>query len=92
MKNLTIVGALGFSMMSLAVSARADEEKKDHPCKPIHEACEAAGFKKGDHKDKKGLYADCIKPILAGTAVPGVTVTPEAVAACNAAKSEHHKH
>ena len=54
------------------------------PCKKIKEACESAGFVKGDHKDGKGLWKDCISKIKAGATIPGVNVTPEDVNACKA--------
>jgi hypothetical protein len=62
-----------------------------HPCKEIKAACETAGFKKGDHKEKKGLYKDCVQPIMAGQTVPGVTVASDVVTACKDKKVAHHK-
>ena len=79
------------AITALGSNVRAEEEGKNHPCKAVHEACEAAGFKKGDHKDKKGLYLDCVNPLLKGESVQGVTVQPDAVAACKAMKEQHHK-
>jgi len=60
----------------------------DHPCKQIQTACSAAGFVKGDHKDHKGLFLDCVKPIRAGQTVAGVTIDPNTVQACNAKKAK----
>lgn len=72
--------------------AMANEEHKNHPCKEIKAACEAAGFKKGAHKDgNKGLWKDCIEPLKEGKTVAGVNVTPEQVAACKAKKEQHKK-
>ena len=68
MKSFIVLSAL----LAQTPALRADEDhEKNHPCKEIAKACEAAGFKKGDHKDKKGLWKDCVDPILEGTAVPG---------------------
>lgn len=74
------------SLLSLSLQA---EEKKEgsQPCKTIKAACESAGFIKGGHKEKKGLIQDCMKPILAGNAVAGVTVNSDEVTACNAKKA-----
>ena len=63
---------------------------KDHPCQKVKAACEAAGFKKGDHKDKKGLWKDCVDPVMNGKSVAGVTVSSEDVSACKIKKAEHH--
>lgn len=71
-------------------SVSAFAEKDTHPCKDIKAACESAGFIKNGHKDKKGLYVDCLQPIMNGQSVPGVTVSTDAVAACKAKKAEHH--
>jgi hypothetical protein len=61
------------------------------PCKHILAACEAAGFAKKHHKEKKGLFKDCLQPILAGSSVAGVTVSPDDVKACNDRKARHHR-
>ncbi|HEX7672574.1 MAG TPA: hypothetical protein VF412_00315 [Bdellovibrio sp.] len=75
-----------------SVSAFAQGAPKgDHPCKQILSACESAGFVKGEHKEKKGLYKDCMQPVLAGQSVAGVTVGSDVIAACNAKKAAHKK-
>jgi hypothetical protein len=87
MKNqtrLSILSALVLASSAVAFSAFADE-----PCKQIKTACEGAGFTKGGHKTgNKGLFIDCMKPIMAGQSVPGVTVTPDQVTACKAKKDK----
>ena len=76
----------------LSMTARAEEKiGPNHPCKAIKEACEAAGFKLGDHKDKKGLWKDCIEPIKNGQTVAGVTVPATEIEACKAKKAEKKK-
>ncbi|MGZ3744063.1 MAG: hypothetical protein ACXWRE_06945 [Pseudobdellovibrionaceae bacterium] len=73
---------------SINTFAQGNEGK---PCLEIKSACEAAGFKKGGHKEKKGLYKDCLQPILAGQSVAGVTVGSQVVIACKEKKLAHHK-
>lgn len=73
-------------------SVSAFAQKDNHPCKDVKAACESAGFIKGDHKDKKGLYKDCMQPIMNGQSVPGVNVGADVVAACKAKKAEHQAH
>jgi hypothetical protein len=54
-----------------------------HPCKSIFEACKSAGFVKHGPAGR-GMLENCIKPILMGQSVPGVTVSPDDVSACKA--------
>lgn len=77
------------SIFLLSFSLHAEDLKK-YPCKKIKEACETAGFKKGDHKkDNKGLYIDCMKPLMAGQTVAGVTVSTDDVSACKDKQAKH---
>lgn len=76
---------------SVSAFAQGTAPKGEHPCKQIQAACESAGFVKGEHKEKKGLFKDCMHPILAGQSVAGVTVGADVVAACNANKAAHKK-
>jgi hypothetical protein len=82
MKNRILVG---LGMSALAANFALAQEAK--PCKNIHAACSAAGYIKGHHKEGKGLWKDCINPILAGQSVAGVTVNSADVQACQAKKA-----
>lgn len=55
---------------------------QSHPCKSIVAACTAAGFEKGQYKEGKGLFKDCVQVIKNGGTVSGVTVSADDVAAC----------
>lgn len=57
------------------------------PCKNITDACISAG--KGTSNLE--LWTNCIKPILHGQTIAGVTVNPADVAACKTKMQEHHK-
>jgi hypothetical protein len=86
--------ALGLSLfVTLNSMAFAHESKEgNHPCKKVKEACQAAGFTKGAHKENgKGLFMDCMKPLREGKTVEGVTIAPADLNACKA-KKEAHKH
>lgn len=72
---------------------------KNEHCQKIIEACKSAGFKQGGHKEEKGLWVDCFKPIMKdGKKIDNVTgYTDEDVAACKAAHTgkqhaKRHKH
>jgi hypothetical protein len=79
MKTIFISMILAFSF-----TAMAEELPKDHPCKEIKAACEAAGYHKGGHKEGKGLWMDCVHKLKAGEAVAGVTIAADKLAACKA--------
>lgn len=67
MKHVLVIAALllGFSI------AHAE---KNGPCAQIKKACETAGFVKGQAKEGTGLWVDCIKPIMEGTAQPAKAI------------------
>ena len=81
---------LAAALIALASTAFAAEEKAEGPCKEIKEACEKAGFVKGEAKEGYGLWVDCIDPIMKGTAQPAnakkplPSVSPDLVGACKA--------
>jgi hypothetical protein len=63
------------------------------PCTIIKEACTSAGFIQGGAKDGKGLWLDCVSPIMQGTApkksvLPLPKVDSAQIAAC---KQKHPK-
>lgn len=84
MKKYTLLACL------LATANCFAEDKPEGPCKEIVEACQKAGFVKGDAKQGFGLWVDCIDPIMKGTAQPAKAVKPlpavnaDLVAACKA--------
>ena len=80
--------AIGLSL-SLGGAALADEAAPSHPCHAIATACQAAGYTR--HAAEKNLRRDCMKPILHGQAVDGVSVQPADVQACQARIQEHLK-
>jgi len=87
MKNVLFIAILTTSLFSLAHAT----EGKDHPCKEIKAACEAAGYVKGGHKDKKGLHIDCLKKLMNGESVEGVSIGADKIAACKEKKEKHKK-
>lgn len=59
----------------------------DKSCEAIANACTAAGYTRGDAGDKK-FWFNCMKPIMLGQAVDGVTVDAATVKACRDNKTE----
>lgn len=97
--------SLRFSFLSLALllsgstlfaegtmqPASPNSQKMIHPCHQIKAACKAAGYFDGGHKTGKGLWLDCIQPIMAGKSVANVNVSTADVQACQARKAEMGK-
>lgn len=87
-------GLLLTSITTLVFSSAvyAEEMDQKHPCQNIKKACEAAGFVKGQHKQGKGLWKDCMDKLAKGETVPGVTANPTEIEACKAKHMEHKAH
>jgi hypothetical protein len=59
-----------------------------HPCKKLTAACKAGGYLPGQRKEGKGLHVDCMKKLLDGASVEGVTVAATDVSECKAKKAK----
>lgn len=66
-----------FVAMILTQNIYAD----DKSCGEIANACLAAGFVKGE-SDTKGIWHDCMKPVILGKSVAGVSVNSSIVKSC----------
>ena len=66
----------------------ADSSSK--PCAVIANACSAAGFVRTETSGKR-FWQDCMKPIILGKTVSGVTVDTASVKACRVNKIEELK-
>lgn len=53
----------------------------DTNCMTIAKACKAAGFSRGKSPDK-GFWFGCMKPIILGKTVSGVTIDPAVAKSC----------
>lgn len=84
---------LAVSLMACALNGfAADAPDKEGPCKEIKEACEKAGFVKGDAKQGFGLWVDCIDPIMRDSKQPASAkkpLPPVDAAVVNACKAKH---
>lgn len=87
-KTWLLVGLLAVAAPH-AFAESEDSAIKNGPCKPLWDACEAGGYKLGAHKTNgKGLWVDCLDPLLAGKSVEGVTADASVVPACKEAKTK----
>lgn len=89
MKKVILCAAMALTFSSVL---HAEEMDPKHPCLNIKKACEAAGFVKGQHKQGKGLWKDCMDKLAKGETVPGVTANPTEIEACKAKHMEHKAH
>lgn len=54
-------------------------------CEPIAKVCEKAGYARKDNHDMK-FWQDCMKPIIYGQSVKGVTIDASVVKTCRTDK------
>ena len=93
---IKIKAVLVLSAIFLTQQAMADDtadlmgDANDKPCATIAVACSAAGFTREAAANKK-FWQDCMKPILLGKTVSGVTVDPGVGQACKTLKIEKMK-
>ncbi len=76
-------------LAGMALSAWADEPSAQptteigyHPCKEIMSACQAAGYFDGGGSEGKGLWVNCMQPIMKGTKLLDVEMDPKIVRDC----------
>lgn len=71
-------------LMAQPVFADEDMSSDSKPCKMIVKACLNAGYAK--KSEGKQFWKDCMKPVVLGKTVKGVSVDANDVKACRAAK------
>ena len=72
-----------FVLMAMFATQQVFAESKS--CETIANSCLDAGFIKSESTDK-GIWNDCMKPIILGKTVSGVTVDSAVVKSCRAQK------
>jgi hypothetical protein len=88
--RLIAIAALAAVIVGSAVPSRAQPARNQGPCAQITAACQNAGFVAGGVGSGTGLQADCVAPIMQGTAPPPQArlplpqVDPQLVAECKA--------
>jgi len=97
MRRLAILGSIvtlmgAWSWADTTPPPSGSNNGAGQPCKQIEQACTSAGFVKGEAAQGKGLYKNCVQPILKGQSVNGVTVDPSVVSACKERMAKRHAH
>lgn len=82
---LMLVAALATQSVFAEYTSSPVSDSDNKPCAKIAEACLSAGFVEAKSKDK-GIWRNCMKPIMLGNTVTGVTVDPDVAKSCRANK------
>lgn len=82
---LAVTVALAFAGAADATPPACQEA---HPCLILREQCERAGYFVGGGKEGRGLWKDCVEPILFGNSITNVEVEPEHIRGCLAKRAE----
>lgn len=64
-------------------------ESKNRPCLNIAVSCESAGYTLSKKVPGKNIWKNCVKPILAGQTIDGVTASADDIKACKTKKAVH---
>jgi hypothetical protein len=80
---------LAFAILVTPLAHAESKIPKDANCAQIYQACQNAGFIVGEAKEGKGLWMDCVDPIMQGippkkSVLPLPSVSPQVVASCKA--------
>jgi hypothetical protein len=91
-RNILILTAMLATQQAAAemISGMPGDTDSNKDCETISQACLVAGFVQGDSPDK-GIWKDCMKPIILGKTVSNVTIDPAVAKACRLKKIEKDK-
>lgn len=85
---ISVLLSMAFTQSVLAdIDNNAVKNLKGGACAAVANACKSAGLYNGAK-----IWLNCMKPVLLGQSVKGVTVDAEAVKTCRANKIERMKH
>ena len=72
-------------LMAILAAQQAAGSASDKSCSTIADACLAAGFVKTE-STTKGIWRDCMRPVILGKTVSGVSIDASVVKSCRADK------
>ena len=79
-----------FSAHQVFADDVANSASGGQPCKAIAKACLDAGFVK-EESDSKGIWKDCMKPVILGKTVANVKIDSSVAKACRVNKIDELK-
>jgi hypothetical protein len=88
MRKLQFVLVLAAALSTqaiFAVDADMAAPSASEPCAAISKACQSAGFNRTEKADKN-FWLDCMRPLVLGKTVAGVTVDADTIKHCRADK------
>lgn len=68
-----------------------DDDSDDKPCATVVKSCLDAGYTRSNNEPNKKFWQDCMKPLLLGKTVEGVTLDPAVAKDCRVNKIEKMK-
>ncbi len=83
--KMLIIGSLLLSQQVFADFSMQKTDMNDRPCAVLAKACSDAGFIR-DRSEEKGIWRNCMEPLLLGKSVSQVKVDSAAIKACRTHK------
>lgn len=76
-----VAATLAGPLYAQSATAKPDTD----PCDQVVKACKSAGYVEGESKENKGLWYDCVDPVLHGKKAVGKQpeVTSQVISACH---------
>lgn len=90
-KIFFLLSAMMIAQQAFADSANTESSMgsaESKPCATIAKTCLAAGFSRTEVAGKQ-FWHDCMKPVLLGQSVSGVTIAPADAQSCRAQKIQN---
>lgn len=93
MRTIRFAFVLASMLVSQSVFAQPDQimMSEDGACSAIAKTCIKHGFSRNDHKGKQ-FWLDCMRPLIMGQSVKGVTVSADTIRTCRDEKIAELKH
>lgn len=88
--HIIMVLMAAFATQQAFADTMSADSSDDKACTTIADACLSAGYVKTESANK-GIWRDCMKPIILGQAIPGVKVDSSVVKSCRANKIKELK-
>lgn len=92
-----LAAVLAGPLYAQAAKSSADEGLNATPCKQVESACKTAGFVQGGEGEGKGLWTQCVTPLMMGHPAPKTSKLPlpkvdeKVLAACRADNPNYGK-
>lgn len=90
MRKGILIGVVLVVVLALFAISRQGRNKR--PCRKLMQACQAAGFRRGATPvERKNFYDGCLKPLMNGQTVSGITINTSDAEACKERFEANHR-